>query len=644
MGKYIKYFENEDAFAEWLNFGEKAEGPDGAPSASVAYVGSIDTLFYDNTDVSQYELLFQPQNSEIDATAETVTFAVKTGVYWLDVYHNGEFIRTYRPTFDEDVRYDVDANMTPLTVQEVFTGMWYKDNNGEKGEFIENWDRSVTHKPDPNADPVKLTIIAGYTSDGQNPTRLGNGSLTGATRVYYEDETLGTDVDILNDIYIQDRRAWYQFSAQGEYNVYFEFESEDQTVGDYFIYSQGKYLDIYTNYPELAEQTNFRFTGPLMQSTIEKLYLGEGMLSVNGFLMANNLNYIYLEDQNKLPELNGSLTLVANEGAIFCDENAENFSMWQAGKPAGWYINSTGLGAWFGSSSTFPSSGGSDTIYFSFGLPMNEYFGLTIDSGNAHFNDQRGPTTVTGDTNSLSTGVTFYTEVNTGETYQGSITIVSYDANDNQIDSITLTYTVEGEVVPPAPTGNTVTVVGTFITTSDSQTVNVASYDGGNWSYAYIDGNRSDVLPMNTASYTFPSADTHTITYVRESSDPYLQAWFNYTDVVRIEASGSESWGCHGNDYYQSSTSMAFANNTQLTGATFDANCGRIGSSCFSGCTSLVYLAFNNPEGLTMAGEAYPFDTITANQGVLHIPSGATSTYSNIITALGNNWTVQDDL
>ena len=72
MGQYIKYFEDENTFAEWLNFGEKAEGPDGAPSASVAHVGSIDAIFYDNSDVSQYELLFQPQNSEIDSTAETI--------------------------------------------------------------------------------------------------------------------------------------------------------------------------------------------------------------------------------------------------------------------------------------------------------------------------------------------------------------------------------------------------------------------------------------------------------------------------------------------------------------------------------------------------------------------------------------------
>lgn len=536
MGKYIKYFEDENAFAEWLNFGEKEEGPDGAPSASVAYVGSIDAMFYDNSDVSQYEILFQPQNSEIEATSETVTFDIKTGGMWLDVYHNGELVGEYGPGEDSNYRYSVDANMTPLTVQEVFTGQWFKDNNNEKGEFVQSWDRSVTHEPDPYADPVKLQCYVGFDSDGQTPTRLGYGSLTGATRVFYEDN--GTEVDILNDIYIQSKRAWYQFSAQGEYNVCFEFEGENQTVGDLFIYSQGKYLDIYTNYPELAEQTNFRFNGPLMQSSIEELTIGEGMLSVNGFLMANSLNHIILEDQNKLPELFGGIFGVAAEGTVEANSrDVENFSMWENALPSGWTM-----------------------------LPE------------------------------------------------------------------------------PGPSGPAVTVVGTFITTTDGERVDVPSYDGGNWSYAYIDGDESNILTMYDRTYTFATAGEHTITYVRESDDTYLQDWFNATDAVSVDASGSTTWGCHGNDYYQSTTSMVFADNTQLTGATFDENCDRIGSSCFSGCTALVYLAFNNPSGVSLNGEVYPFDTITANQGVLHIPSGSQSAYADLITALGNNWSVQDDL
>ena len=536
MGKYIKYFEDVNSFAEWVNFGDVVEGPDGADSTFVAYVGENDTLYYKNSDVSEFEILFQPQSSEIEATSETVTFDVKTGVYWLDVYHNGEFVHTYKPAVDEGVNFEVDANMTPLTVQEVFTGMWYKDNNGEKGEYIQTWDRSVTHEPDPYADPVKLTFTATYTSDGQNPTRLGNGPLSGATRIYYYDEAQGADVDILNNVYVQSKRLWYQFPAEGDYEVYFEFESENQVVGDYFIYSQATRLDINTNYPELGAQTNFVFNGPLMQSTIEELNIGEGMQSVSmaAFMGANSLNYIYVSG-DVLPAVSGQFFGLPSNGIFEADtRDAENFQNWVNALPSDWEIL-------------------------------------------------------------------------------------------------------------PAP-GPVVTVVGTFITTTDGETVNVPSYDGGNWSYAYIDGDESNILPMYNTSYTFATAGEHTITYVRESDDTYLQDWFNNSDAVSVDASGTATWGCHGNDYYQSTTSMVFANNTQLTGATFDENCDRIGSSCFSGSTALVYLAFNNPSGVSLNGEVHPFDTITAKQGVLHIPSGSQSAYTDLITALGNNWSVQDDL
>lgn len=319
-----------------------------------------------------------------------------------------------------------------------------------------------------------------------------------------------------------------------------------------------------------------------------------------------------------------------SEGSSYIE--TKNLNIDQQGNPDAMYAE------WENGDSTFPSAGGSRNFNMIYNNTAVTKYSFALLYGSGNFNNPGGPTSFTANTADVATGVTFYAAGNTASTpVYGSIQIDAIDGSDQTIATYELSFTVT-QVLP------SVTVVGTFITTSDSQTVNVASYDGGNWSYAYIDGNVSDVLPTGTGSYTFPSAGTHTITYVRESSDLYLQAWFNYTDVVRIEASGSESWGCHGNDYYQSSTSMAFANNTQLTGATFDANCERIGSSCFSGCTSLVYLAFNNPEGLTMAGVVYPFDTITDNNGTLHIPSGATSAYSNIITALGQNWTVVDDL
>lgn len=535
MGKYIKYFKTAEEFAEYWNFGEFAPGPDDSDTTMVAFVSENDAVYYNNDDLSEFEVSFYAQSPEIDATADTVTFNIKTGSFWLDVYHNGVLVNTYKPAVENNYDYSVDANMTPLTVTENFVGKWYRDNDGEKGDYITEFPQSITHLPDPNADPVKLTIEAtSYSLDGAGPIRLGNESLTGATRILMDES--GNWEDITSDVYVSNRRLWYDVPGGGSWIFKFEFESENQVVGDYFYQSQLKSIEISTNYPELAAQTNFVLNGPLMQSTIEEVSLGEGMQSVSqgAFMMANSLNYIYAQG-DVLPAVSGQFFGLPSNGTFEADSReAENFQNWVNALPSGW------------------------------------------------------------------------------------------------------------EILPEP--GPTVTVVGTFITTSNGETVNVPSYDGGDWSYAYIDGDESNILPMGDTSYTFATAGEHTITYVRESDDTYLQNWFNNTDAVRVDASGNAAWGCHGNDYYQSSTSMAFADNTHLTGATFDENCDRIGSSCFSGCTALVYLAFNNPSGVSLNGEVYPFDTITANQGVLHIPSGSQSAYADLITALGNNWSVQDDL
>lgn len=336
MGKYIKYFKTAEEFADYYNFGDWAEGPDGSDTTLVAYVAENDTVYYNNSDMSEFDIIFGVESSEIDATAETVTFQIKTGLYHLQVYHNGELVSSYRPGEDTSDAFSVDANESPLTVTENFVGKWYKDDNGDKGDLITEWSVPVTHLPDPNADPVKLTCVLSITSDGQNPSRLGNGSITGATRVYYVDND--TQVDILNDIYVQNKRAWYQFSAQGEYNVSFEFESENQVVGDYFIYSQGTSLGIFTNYPELAEQTGFRFQGPLMNASIEELTIGAGLLSMSAYVGDTNLRYIYFEDSNRLPVVNGTTLFgVAAEGVVEAQSrDVENFELWEINLPSGW--------------------------------------------------------------------------------------------------------------------------------------------------------------------------------------------------------------------------------------------------------------------------------------------------------------------
>lgn len=287
----------------------------------------------------------------------------------------------------------------------------------------------------------------------------------------------------------------------------------------------------------------------------------------------------------------------------------------------------------------FLSRGGSDIFDIQFDNQNVAYYALNLMQGAGHFGGgNTGPCYLTASTSDVATGVTFTAHENTASTpVYGSIRITALNAQYQALDIYDLEFYV-AEVQPE------VIVVGTFITTSDNESVAVPSYNGGDWTNAYIDGDPTDVLPKYDATYTFPSAGTHTITYVRECSDTYLQGWFMNSDVVSVSGTSTTEWGCHGNNYYQSSISMTFAGNTQLTGATFDTYMNRIGSSCFSGCTSLVYLAFNNPNGVDMIGVVYPFDTITANTGTVHIPSGKQSEYANVITALGNNWTVVDDL
>lgn len=550
MGKYIKYFKTTAEFAEYWNFADFAPGPDeGDDTTMVAYVTESDKVYYYNSDMSEFEVNFSAQSSEIDATADTVTFNVKTGLFWLDVYRNGEFVDTYRPAVDKSVRFEVAENLSPLTVTENFVGKWYKDNDGEKGDYITESPQPITHNPDPNADPVKLQCYVGFESDGQSPTRLGNGPLTGATRVYYEDETLGTDVDILNDIYIQSKRAWYQFSAQGEYNVCFEFESDNQEVGDYFIYSQGKYLDIYTNYPELAEQTNFRFSGPLMQSTIEELTIGEGMLSVNGFLMANSLNHIILEDQNKLPVLNGGILGVAAEGTVEAQSrDVENFSMWENNLPSGWTM--------------LPE-------------PSPEP-GL----------ETKGQVTVWVNASAFDTKVLGNAEL----TDEFSMPEV-YDENDEQLDLADFNLTIDS-------VGN-------------QTTITVPKGMGGTFKFVFT----------------------------RTSADLLCQGWFAGGEFYKFKYDEIDfAGGVHISLY-----GGALSGCTNLETVELGENCTGVSLKAFDGCSNLTEIICHPATEISLTDlSAVQFSTITQNTGTLEIPSG--SSYSNWEAALGNNWTVVDDL
>lgn len=291
--------------------------------------------------------------------------------------------------------------------------------------------------------------------------------------------------------------------------------------------------------------------------------------------------------------------------------------------------NPDALRAYWESSSEFPSQGGSQNFFVQFSNPDVAQYAFSLTNGGGHFNSAAGATAFTASSSSVEvTGVTFYAGANTGtSTFYGGVYVEAYDGSGQTLGSYTLQFSV-AEVQPE------VIAECTFITTSDNQTVNVPSYDGGNWMNAYIDGDPTDVLPTGNTTYTFPSAGTHTITYVRESSDTYLQGWLQNSDMVECSLSCSTEWGMH-----NGSVGYTFSGCTSLTAVTLDEHCVRVGETAFDGCTALVLINCGNPNQPTTYGA---FNTITSNTGTLHIPSGAV--YTTFATDLGNNWTVVDDL
>ena len=183
----------------------------------------------------------------------------------------------------------------------------------------------------------------------------------------------------------------------------------------------------------------------------------------------------------------------------------------------------------------------------------------------------------------------------------------------------------------------------TYITTADSQTVKVASGEAGGrpeFSSAYVNGvNVISDLTLDGSSdwcYTFPSAGTNTITFTREN-DPYLQEWFNNTDMVSFYGHSTIKFGFH---------SSTFDGSNQLTAITLGDTCNQLLSTTFNGASGITvmncYMSSDNK--VYDYDEQGAFATLANNVGTLHIPSGATLDYQNIIAGLGNNWTVVDDL
>lgn len=232
---------------------------------------------------------------------------------------------------------------------------------------------------------------------------------------------------------------------------------------------------------------------------------------------------------------------------------------------------------------------------------------------------------------------------NSGVTH---IVDVMFYLSGSLVKTITLTIHQDAYVAPAE-----VHLVATYVTTTQNETKNVWAgdgMDGEHYGSALVDN--TEWVDVTSGQYTFAEPGTHTLEYIRQSDgDLYLQGWCMNGDEVSVNGyavNNSMGWGCHNNDQSYP-TSYTFENNQNLTGVTFGQGFDRMGSHNFSGCTALTYISIANPNGFGLGGDPdnpIPFDTITSNSGTLHIPSGSTANYSEVIAALGNNWTVVDDI
>ena len=258
---------------------------------------------------------------------------------------------------------------------------------------------------------------------------------------------------------------------------------------------------------------------------------------------------------------------------------------------------------------------------------------ITVESG-IYFDLQErgGPSIATGDTNASVTAMTV--SPNTGSTIQKRFICHFYDDSGmtSEVRSVTLTFRQN-----EAPIESMFEC--TFITTADNQTVIVNSCEN-EFPSAYLNGVNiiGDLVSDGNGhmTYTFPSAGTHTITFTREN-DPYLQGWLTETEMVSFYGHSTINWGFWDNVFYGSNN---------LTAVTLGDTCNQLVASTFTYATGITVM------NCYMASDVgvYDYDshglfmTISDNNGTLHIPSGATSDYQNIIAGLGSNWTVVDDL
>jgi len=599
-----------------VHYNDLEETPDGEIGTE-AYTGVPATGFTDNTYITAGSLYWL-----VADTPEWVSVSSKKGYgdSSLDVtigensetsIRNGSFVVKFFYDSDREyLRNEVTVTIEQDAAEEPSTGATVTLSNSQLGSYS-SWQYLQVSDADglywAAVPPEWINNGEGFNSEGNNAWWFE----------VPENATQDREGTFNVEFYSDAAHENYLFSEEAQISQQGRGEYAPSFNGDYYVpstsvsYESGQTIVYIIDNPGYAFQVlvdSYEVTGTSSTTAV----------------------YISYDENDNYNQQNKTVTVVFYEDEQLTQAvDTKYLSINQEGNPDAMFVE------WEGGDSTFPASGGSRNFEIFFDNPDTTQYAISLDSGIGHFNWGGGSvTSFTANTADVATGVTFFAQANTGSTpIYGSIGVTALDANDQQIGNYPLSFTIQ-EQQP------IVSAVCTFITSQADETQNIYPYDGGNWMSAYVDGDPSNTVQPHESTYTFGSAGTHTITYLRESTDTNLQGWLQNCDMVECSISCDTTWGMWGSEQ-PSINSELFSGCTNLTSVTFDQNCTMIGDTAFIDCTALTVINCYATTAPSMSGSG-PISTITANTGTMHIPSG--STYTDWSTALGNNWTVVDDL
>ena len=340
MGKYIKYFETLAEFAKFWNFDDWESGPNNADATMVAYVHEDDSVRFDDDNNGDVQSDFWLNEHEIDATADTITCTIKTGLLYAQLLVDGDQVDTIGPGEEyDDFGIYVGENDTPDYRTIAIDCKFYMDENFNEyaGEINEELFQSGVTISYP---PVKIRL-EGISSDGSTPTTIGYSGLMNSGRVSAVTyEYNGQTVDITEDWFKDGKDVKYQFPASGSYEVDIVLNDDSMAVPALLRDSEASFVAVYTDNPEDA--VDFNITGTLAEnSLVSDVDLGEGISLVYSSIFTNMTNLTDVTFGNSqaytfttLPVLAGGMLNRApsdvNAYANLRDSNPDIVSTWTA--------------------------------------------------------------------------------------------------------------------------------------------------------------------------------------------------------------------------------------------------------------------------------------------------------------------------